>query len=324
MLVDNHNRHFHYLRLSITDVCNFKCNYCLPDGYQCDTSRDFLSLKEIERLVTSFAELGVSKIRITGGEPALRKDLTEIIATIKSIPGIKTVALTTNGFNLENNIDSWVAAGLDSLNVSIDSLNPDSFRLITGSDKHQSILNGLDKAIQLGMRSIKVNTVLLRQYNLAQMDSFFAWLKHKPISLRLIELMQTGDNQEFFKQQHVNGEQIKDEVEKLGWLPIVKLKDAGPAQEFCHPDYQGKIGFILPYSKDFCASCNRLRVSATGNLHKCLFAEEGQSLRHLLESEQQTEELKLWLQQQLQDKASSHFLHDQQVGATKHLAMLGG
>ncbi len=324
MLIDNHQRQFHYLRLSITDVCNFKCNYCLPDGYQCESDRNFLSLDEIKLLVTSFAELGVSKIRITGGEPALRKDLADIIAVIKAIDGIEKVALTTNGFNLERNLSTWVGAGLDALNVSVDSLSPESFRLITGSDQHQSILNGIELATKLGVKTVKVNSVLMKHHNLAQLDSFLNWVKHQPISLRFIELMQTGDNQEFFQQQHVSGEKIKAKIEQQGWLPIVKSKDAGPAQEFFHPDYLGKIGFILPYSNDFCASCNRLRVSATGNLHKCLFAEEGQSLRKFLQSEQDKEQLKSWLKQQLQNKEVSHYLHDKQVGATKHLAMLGG
>ena len=324
MLIDNHQRQFHYLRLSITDVCNFKCNYCLPDGYQCDSNREFLTLDEIRLLVTSFAELGVSKVRITGGEPALRKDLGEIIATVKQVHGIKNVALTTNGFNLEQNIEKWYQAGLDALNVSIDSLNPESFRIITGSHRHQSILNGIDQALALGMKKVKVNTVLMRHHNLSQLPAFLTWLKHKPVSLRLIELMQTGDNTAFFAEQHVSGEQIKSELEAIGWLPIVRSKDAGPAQEYCHPDYAGKIGFILPYEKDFCSTCNRLRVSATGNLHKCLFAEAGVNLRHLLKSEQQKPELKVWLRQQLQFKEASHFLHDKQVGATTHLAMLGG
>ena len=324
MLIDNHQRQFHYLRLSITDVCNFKCNYCLPDGYQCDSERTFLDLEEIRLLVTSFAELGVSKVRITGGEPALRRDLKDIIATIKAIPGISNVALTTNGFNLEQNIESWVHAGLDALNVSIDSLNPEAFRIITGSNRHQSILRGIDKALALGVPKVKVNTVLMREYNLDQLSSFLDWLMHKPVSLRLIELMQTGDNKDFFAKQHVKAEQIKADIEKQGWVPIVRSKDAGPAQEFCHPGFAGKIGFITPYSKDFCISCNRLRVSALGNLHKCLFAEEGQNLRHLLVSEQQKPELKLWLQEQLQTKEISHYLAEQQVGATKHLAMLGG
>ena len=323
MLIDSYQREFHYLRLSITDVCNFSCNYCLPDGYECESSRLFLNLSEIQNLVTGFSELGVNKVRITGGEPGLRKDLGEIISVVKQTPGINKVALTTNGFNLENNIAHWVDAGLDQLNVSIDSLNANNFRLITGSNKHAKIMAGLDKAIELGIQ-VKVNSVLLRQFNLNEFETFLSWLKRKNVSLRFIELMQTGDNEEFFSQQQVRGEELKNKIETDGWLPVIKSKDAGPAQEYTHPDYQGGLGFILPYDKSFCDSCNRLRVSATGNLHKCLFAEEGQSLRHLLQTPEQNEQLKLWLLRELTGKSKSHSLHEQQTGATRHLAMLGG
>lgn len=322
-LVDTHQRRFHYLRLSITDVCNFKCNYCLPDGYQCDSDRNFLSLPELQRVAKAFVELGVSKIRITGGEPALRKDLTDILSTIKAIPGVKTLAMTTNGFNLEKNIDKWHAAGLDQLNVSIDSLSPRNFKLITGSDKHQSILAGIARAIELGI-NVKINVVLLKGFNASEFKDFVTWVKNTPVSLRFIELMQTGDNGEFFQQQHVRGELLKDTLIEQGWSQTVKAKDAGPAQELFHPEYDGRIGFILPYSKDFCASCNRLRVSAIGKMHPCLFAEQGHDLRHLLQADEQIEELKAWLQQQLLSKEVSHYLHDKQSGATKHLAMLGG
>ncbi|MDC2888647.1 GTP 3',8-cyclase MoaA [Psychrosphaera algicola] len=324
MLIDSYQRQFHYLRLSITDVCNFKCDYCLPDGYDCSNPREFLTIDEIKRLVTAFAELGVSKVRITGGEPYLRKDLAEIIRVVKNVDGVDTVALTTNGYNLETQIEKWVDAGLDSLNVSIDSLKSDTFRLITGSNKHQSILKGIDKAISLGVKNVKVNAVLLKQFNENELTDFLQWIKFKPLSLRLIELMETGDNKTYFAKQHVNGEQLKNKIENDGWLPIVKSKVAGPALEYCHPDFQGKIGFILPYSKDFCASCNRLRVSSVGNLHKCLFAEEGLNFRHLLQSSSQLSQLKVWLQTQLDDKKETHFLQDNKTGATKHLAMLGG
>lgn len=324
MLTDNFNRSFSYLRLSITDVCNFKCSYCLPDGYECDTSRDFLSLEEIDNLVTAFANLGVEKIRITGGEPALRKDLPAIIDRVKNIPGVKTVALTTNGYNLKENIKNWADAGLDQLNVSVDSLDPNQFKLITGSIKHQSILDGLAVAQQLNIKQIKLNTVLLKQNNLNEFSHFVQWVKDKPISLRFIELMRTNDNTEFYNQQHVRGEDLKSQLEQQGWLPIIKSKTAGPAIEYTHSDYEGKIGFILPYSKDFCSSCNRLRVSATGNLHQCLFSENGTSLRHLLHSHLQRAELEDWLKRHTLFKAETHLLHQNQSGATKHLAMLGG
>lgn len=324
MLQDKMGRQFHYLRLSITDVCNFKCTYCLPDGFQCDSSRDFLSLDEIRRLVTAFARLGTSKIRITGGEPALRKDLPQIIQTCKSIKGIEQVALTSNGFNLEQKINDWVNAGLDSLNISIDSLKPDMFRLITGHDKLESILRGLNLARQAGLNNIKINTVLMQQYNANQLDEYLSWLQDKAYTLRFIELMQTGDNSSFFKQNHVSGESIKQKLLAEGWSAVIRDKAAGPAQEFYHPDYQGKVGLIMPYSKDFCVSCNRLRMSALGQLHLCLFTEHGIDMRSLLKADSQLDELCEALQLALADKTPSHLLQEGETGGTSHLAMIGG
>jgi cyclic pyranopterin phosphate synthase len=323
MLVDNHDRAFFYVRLSITDVCNFKCNYCLPNGYRKTKAHNFLSVPEIARLSRGLAAAGVRKIRITGGEPALRKDLTKIIATVANTPGIEEVALTTNGFNLLQHVDAWYAAGLTQLNVSIDSLDPNQFALITGSNKHQAILEGIDRALALRLPT-KVNTVLLKQYNLHQWYQFLAWVKHTPISLRFIELMQTGDNAAFFADNHVRGEQFLQHLQKRGWEQTKRSATAGPAQELAHADYQGKIGFIMPYSDDFCASCNRLRITARGALHACLFAEEGHSLRHLLQHDDDSQHLQAWLQQQLQHKTATHGLHQANPGSTEHLAMLGG
>lgn len=324
MLKDKLGREFHYLRLSITDVCNFKCNYCLPDGYQCDSERNFLSVEEIRRLVTGFARLGTSKIRITGGEPALRKDLPLIIKTCKSIPGIKKVAITTNGYNLEHKIEQWVEAGLDALNVSIDSLKPDVFRLITGHDKLTSILRGLEKAHQLGIKDIKINAVLMKAFNASEFTDYLNWMRDKPYTLRFIELMQTGDNLNFFKQNHVKGEDLKKQLVDSNWSSVIRKKDAGPAQEFFHPNYQGRIGLIMPYSKDFCQTCNRLRISALAKLHLCLFTEEGIDFRPLLQSDEQLDEFTTSLQQALRQKTASHLLQDGETGITKHLAMIGG
>ena len=258
MLTDNYGRRFSYLRLSITDVCNFSCTYCLPDGYQCDQPRDFLSLCEIKRLTKAFAELGTEKIRITGGEPALRKDLPEIIQICKETPGIKKVAITSNGFKLPEHLPQWLDAGIDAINISIDSLDPRQFHAITGHDKLKTILKGIDMGLADGRAAIKVNTVLMREYSGKDIQSYLDWIKDTPITLRFIELMQTGDNKEFFDAQHVQGSRIKQNLILDGWLPVIQSKSAGPAQEFYHPDYQGKIGLIMPYSKDFCNSCNRL------------------------------------------------------------------
>ena len=322
MLEDKFGRRFHYLRLSITDVCNFSCNYCLPDGYACDSERDFLSLAEIACVVNTFAALGTSKIRLTGGEPSLRKDLPEIISCCANTAGIEQVAMTTNGFKLDKCVAEWHSAGLRSVNVSIDSFDPRLFASITGHDKLDSILSGIDKALTLGLK-VKVNAVLLRQFNQHQLNDFLHWLKKMPVSLRFIELMQTGDNKAFFEANHVSGQGIKQQLLANGWSQLLREKTAGPAQEFFHPDYQGKLGLIMPYSKDFCASCNRLRIAATGKLHLCLFAEQGLDIRPYLQANDQ-EGLQQELVRLLGDKQATHWLQDGYTGATKHLAMLGG
>ena len=242
----------------------------MPDGYQCDQPRDFLSLCEIKRIAKAFAELGTEKIRITGGEPALRKDLPEIIRICKETSGIKKVAITSNGFKLPEHLPQWLDAGIDAINISIDSLDPRQFHAITGHDKLKTILTGIDMALADGRASVKVNTVLMRDHSGREIQSYLNWLKDTPITLRFIELMQTGDNKEFFDAQHVQGSRIKQNLILDGWLPVIQNKSAGPAQEFYHPDYQGKVGLIMPYSKDFCSSCNRLRISSSGKLHLCL------------------------------------------------------
>jgi cyclic pyranopterin phosphate synthase len=323
MLSDGFGRRFEYLRLSITDLCNFRCNYCLPDGVDCSTNKDFLSTQEIKILIEAFARLGTKKIRITGGEPGLRKDLDEIIAMCANTPGIEQVGLTTNGFNLQRNIDNWYASGLTNLNVSADSLDPRMFNAITGHDKLQKVLDGVMRASSLGLNNIKLNAVLLNSFNYHQLDDYLEWLKNKPVTVRFIELMETGDNKSFFKKNHVSGETIKRKLIANGWTQIIRDKLSGPAQEFYHPDYEGKIGLIMPYSKDFCQSCNRLRVSSSGQLHLCLFAELGIDLRPLLKAGK-VEPVCDALIAAMSNKAASHELQHHFTGATQHLASLGG
>ncbi|MFT5163640.1 MAG: cyclic pyranopterin phosphate synthase [Alteromonadaceae bacterium] len=323
MLEDNFGRRFRYLRLSITDVCNFRCVYCLPNGYTCEEPRDFLRVDEVRRLVRTFAELGTTKIRLTGGEPSLRKELPEMIQICKETPGVQSVALTTNGYKLTSQIKDWVDAGLDALNISMDSLDPRMFQSLTGHDKFEEIMTGIDMAFALGLKTIKINAVLMRQYNAHEFQSFLDWVKDKPITLRFIELMKTGDNPQFFEDNHVSGASLKEKILEQGWQRIIRSKDAGPAQEFEHPDHQGRIGLIMPYSKDFCSTCNRLRISARGKLHLCLFSEYGLDLREFLQDDDH-EALANQIRYLLQDKKATHDLHEGLTGGTKHLAMIGG
>ncbi|HAS6038946.1 TPA: GTP 3',8-cyclase MoaA [Vibrio vulnificus] len=323
---DRFHRKFYYLRLSVTDVCNFKCTYCLPDGYQPSGQKNssFLNLSEIRRVVKAFADCGTSKVRITGGEPSLRKDFTDIIHTVASTQGIKRVATTTNGYRMEKHIGEWKEAGLNQINVSVDSLDPRMFHQITGENKFHQVMSGIDRAFEVGFEQVKVNVVLMKDLNHNELPAFLHWIKHRPIQLRFIELMQTGEMDTLFQQHHVSGVAIRNHLIANGWLLKVKAANDGPAQVFVHPDYQGEIGLIMPYEKDFCASCNRLRVSAKGKLHLCLFGDRGIELRDLLQQDDQESDLIARIQSELQTKSVSHFLNEGQTGMTPHLASIGG
>ncbi|HAS6305857.1 TPA: GTP 3',8-cyclase MoaA [Vibrio vulnificus] len=323
---DRFHRKFYYLRLSVTDVCNFKCTYCLPDGYQPlgQKNSSFLNLAEIRRVVKAFADCGTSKVRITGGEPSLRKDFTDIIHTVASTQGIKRVATTTNGYRMEKHIGEWKEAGLNQINVSVDSLDPRMFHQITGENKFHQVMSGIDRAFEVGFEQVKVNVVLMKDLNHNELPAFLHWIKHRPIQLRFIELMQTGEMDTLFQQHHVSGVAIRNHLIANGWLLKVKAANDGPAQVFVHPDYQGEIGLIMPYEKDFCASCNRLRVSAKGKLHLCLFGDRGVELRDLLQQDSQESALIERIQAELQTKSVSHFLNDGNTGMTPHLASIGG
>ncbi|MGL5073653.1 MAG: GTP 3',8-cyclase MoaA, partial [Aeromonas salmonicida] len=216
-LQDGFSRRFYYLRLSVTDVCNFRCTYCLPDGYRPEGRKSFLSLDEIRRIVSGFAAMGTRKVRLTGGEPSLRRDFTAIIETVANTPGIEKVAMTTNGYRLKERAREWFDAGLTALNVSVDSLDPRQFHQITGENKLAEVMDGIEAALAAGFKSVKINAVLLKGLNDHQLDAFLAWIRHKPIELRFIELMQTGEMDTLFRDHHASGELIKQRLLDGGW-----------------------------------------------------------------------------------------------------------
>lgn len=322
-LVDGFGRRFHYLRLSITEVCNFRCTYCLPDGFKKTAPLTFLTPLECERVVRAFADLGVSKIRLTGGEPSVRRDLPEIIARTAAVAGVTKVAITTNGWNLDRQIAGWHAAGLTNLNVSIDSLDRETFLRITGHDRLVCVLAGLDRALALGVPAVKVNGVLTRAAFEAGFDAFADFVRDRPVAVRFIELMRTGDNAEYFADQHVPGTVLTDWLTAGGWAPQTRVFDDGPAVEFVHPDYAGRIGLIAPYAAGFCDSCNRLRITARGQLRLCLFGELGVGLKDLLEIDDPPA-LRARIQNALAGKPAGHRLHEANSGDTRQLAQFGG
>lgn len=323
-LQDPFGRKFPYLRLSVTDACNFRCQYCLPNGYHKTEDFSFLSGVEIIRLLRGFAGMGVEKVRLTGGEPTLRRDITSIAAEISALPGIRTIGMTTNGYNLKNKAAAFFASGISALNVSVDSLDPKKFHALTGHDKLADVLAGIEAARKAGFRKIKINSVLLKDINDNGLPEFLDWIKRESLDVRFIELMQTGDNFEYFDKHHVSAETIKTQLLERGFTQAPRNHDAGPAVEFAHPDYQGKIGLIAPYSKDFCKTCNRLRVTARGKLMLCLFGTGGYDLRPFLHDDSQLEELQDAIRSALHFKRESHYLGQGITGITPHLASLGG
>ncbi|QIZ78295.1 GTP 3',8-cyclase MoaA [Ferrimonas lipolytica] len=323
-LEDRFGRRFHYLRLSITDACNFKCEYCLPDGYKPEGKPRHLQLDELRRVMTAFAHCGTRKIRITGGEPSLRKDFEQVIEAAANTPLIETVATTTNGYRLAEHAAEWQRRGLQQINVSADSLDGRDFERITGDSRFDLVMRGIDRALELDYRRVKINAVLLKGHNADQLPLFLNYIRDRKVDIRFIELMETGLHHDYFKQHHLAGAVIQQQLLQQGWQLDPADKDAGPALNYSHPDYAGRIGLIMPYAKDFCASCNRLRVSSTGKLHLCLFGEAGIELRDLLGSDNHIPELQQRLHRALISKHETHHLHDGDAGATPHLASIGG
>jgi cyclic pyranopterin phosphate synthase len=328
ILKDSFGRKFPYIRLSISDVCNFKCGYCLPDGYKIDKSdnRTFVNTEEIKRLARALSELGVSKIRLTGGEPTIRKDFFEIIKIIKENSGIKKTVITTNGYKLDKIANDIKNSGLDGINISIDSLDPKTFKKITGHDRLEEILRGIKNLQKLNFKNIKINAVLLKGINDTERD-FDGWaqfIKNNEIDFRYIELMQTGDNLDYFNKYHVPSKKFIDYLNNNNWIIQTFGKDAGPAKNYLNPKFKGKFGVIAPYSKDFCKSCNRLRITAKGDLRLCLFGNTGINIRHLMQKDNQIEELKDLILKQLNFKKESHYLEIGETGLTKNLSTTGG
>ncbi len=329
-MIDNFGRRFGYVRLSVTEICNFRCLYCLPDGYRKTADPGFLTPDEILRLVRALTGLGIRKLRLTGGEPTIRTDLTEIITRVAAVPGISKCALTTNGWNLDRHAAEWVEAGLTHLNVSVDSLDPAQFAGITGHDRLDEILAGIDRALSLPLAAVKLNAVLLADSVSEGFGNWAEYVRHRRLSVRFIELMRTGDNREFFSRQHVSGNLLRQWLDTEGWVPCARGADDGPAVEFSHPDFQGRIGLIAPYAPGFCDGCNRLRVTARGRLRLCLFASDGPDspdgcdLRDLLRHDGQTDALHARVLDALRFKRAGHALHAADPGNLVNLSRTGG
>lgn len=324
-LEDSFGRRFEYLRLSLTDRCNFRCNYCLPQGYRKDSSLPGeLSRDELRRAVVAFARLGMWKLRLTGGEPTVRLDFNDIIRDMSQLDGIRRIAMTTNGYRLSERAWHWREAGMDAVNVSIDTLDRESFARITGHDRLDEIVEGVDAALDAGFEAVKINSVLMRSLEGKGWEKLLAFVADRKVSWRFIELMRTNNNAGFHLGEATPGNAVAQRLASEGWSRVARIAGSGPAVEYMHPDFTGRIGLIAPYSAGFCDSCNRLRLSSRGKLQLCLFGEQGVELRDLLQGDDQQDALVERILAALPAKPRAHRLNEGVSGATPHLASIGG
>lgn len=322
-LTDNFGRRLSYLRLSVTEACNFRCSYCLPEGYRRRMSGGEITLDEIRNLLGAFGELGFEKVRITGGEPSTRKDLAQIVSAASECAGINRVALSSNGFRLAGQLPDLKLRGLSALNVSVDSLDPERFARITGQDRLGEVLDTVDMALSLGLE-VKANAVLLSGLNDNDIEPLIEWTRLVPLTVRFIELMETGEGAAFFGRHHSASEALLERLRADSWSELPRRPGAGPARELRKEGYRGAVGIIAPYSPGFCTACNRLRVDSRGAMKLCLFSEDSLPLRHLLASPDQRAELKMRIRNLVERKAEGHGLLSRRTGNTYNLSMIGG
>ena len=322
-LVDGFGRSFHYLRLSVEDACNFRCRYCLPAGYHKTEADAPLSVAEIGRLTRAFAQLGFWKVRLTGGEPTVRQDIVEIARTVAETEGVRRVALSTNGYRLKELASELKSAGVAAVNVSVDSLDQARFAELTGKDSLGDVLGGIDRSLELGLET-KLNAVLMKGFNDNEFGRFVEQTRERPLSVRFIELMPVSDNMDFFVKHHLKAEALIEWLGQNGWTERAREEGDGPARNFEKSGHLGSVGVIAPYAKDFCGSCNRLRVTSRGRLRLCLFSEADHSLRAFLQNDDQAPELQERVKSLLGLKEVSHYLPEGKMGNTKHFAMMGG
>ncbi|KAK2843673.1 hypothetical protein Q7C36_011888 [Tachysurus vachellii] len=291
-LTDTFGRRHNYLRISLTEKCNLRCQYCMPvEGVKLSPKEQLLSTEEVLTLARLFVREGVEKIRLTGGEPLIRPDVLHIIAEMKKIEGLKTIAVTTNGMNLARLLPSLKKAGVNLLNVSLDSLVPAKFEFIVRRKGFHKVMEGIDKAIELGYNPVKVNCVVMRGLNEDELLDFVTLTERKPLDVRFIEYMPFDGNKWNFRKM-VSYAEMLDRI-KQHWPSLEPLPgdETGTAKAFRVPGFQGQLGFITSMSDHFCGSCNRLRITADGNLKVCLFGNSEVSLRDCLRSGASDEEL---------------------------------
>jgi cyclic pyranopterin phosphate synthase len=309
-LIDGFDRSISYLRISVTDKCNLRCVYCMPEGGLPWLQRDeILSFEEIAEIVRAAAFVGVRTIRLTGGEPLLRRNLDRLVAAIAETPGIEDVALSTNGMLLREQLDGLVAAGLRRINLSLDTLRSDRFEAIARRPGLDRVLAAIDAAVEAGLAPVKLNCVVMRGRNDDELADFAELTRTRPIYVRFIEVMPVVDNVDLQRDAYVSSDEILERIAAFERLePVTGPGGNGPARYFAFRGAAGAVGVISPLSHDYCERCNRVRLTADGRLRLCLFGDHAVDLRGPLRGGASTMELAALLRSAMLIKPERHHL----------------
>ncbi len=334
-VADAFNRPINYLRISVTDRCNLRCIYCLPpQGIPLLPREDILSYEEIVTFVRAASALGISKVRLTGGEPLVRAGLPQLVAMLAEVPSIDDISLTTNGILLADCARELKEAGLRRVNVSLDSLKPDRFRRITRRGRLEPVLRGIEVAKACGLDPVKVNVVVMEEVNDDEVLDFARLSITEGWHVRFIELMPFGgDNPPLAHStgraqsphRFVPAERIMDRLQELGKMePSLPPQGNGPARYYRFPDSRGTIGFITPVSEHFCFNCNRLRLTADGKLRPCLLSDLEVDIRQHLRRGASAEELKEIITSAIRSKPKQHQLSKGTAAKKRTMSQVGG
>ena len=322
-MFDSTRREIHYLRLSVTDLCNLRCRYCMPDGVEKLEREAVLTYEEFLRLAALFAQCGIDTVRVTGGEPLVRKNVAQLVAGLKAIPGIRKVTMTTNGILLAQQLPALLAAGLDSVNISLDTLRPEVFRQITARDEFAAVQAGLQAALESGI-PVKLNCVPQAGVNEGELEDLAALAENRPLQVRFIEMMPIGYGAAM---PCISGPELRQRFARR-WPELQPLVEAafgdGPAVYYTVPGWQGSIGFIAAVHGKFCASCNRVRLTSQGFLRPCLASEAGCDLRALLRSGADDTQLLAAIRETIWAKPREHHFEDSSMPATRGMYRIGG
>ena len=321
---DQFGRQIHYLRLSVTDRCDFRCTYCLPRSHRgFATPAQWLTPDELTRISTVFSTLGVNHIRLTGGEPLVRPELTQIVAGLGSVPGIEDLSLSTNASRLGKFAADLKAAGITRLNISLDSLDAPTFKQLTGGDLFK-VLEGIDAALEAGFAPIKINMVVMRGINDHEVNDMVSFCGRKGLTLRFIEAMPVGTGGQEAQDHFLPLDVVEQRLRERFRLTPAAMKGSGPARYFQIDESELLVGFITPQSQHFCDTCNRVRLSATGELYLCLGQENKVQLGAMLRAGASDESLQSAILEAIANKPKRHHFTDAPTAILRPMSALGG